>query len=209
MGWDNGAITYKGKDTGLTEYTGSTATAEMGSGGLTYNFSLDTDCASVVNITPNNQGVEEADMDKYKGMYYYQEYLGTKFTGAIEVADNAYSVCQVYLEGLNAELVAKYVKEYLDSFYMTNGSFYVDFGSFTFGTGYDQIKLTSSGASITGTIKVTQDTKGATTPYTFTQGDKTYNMNMTSTDKYDYYEYDGFLIQIAKGISIEEYITIN
>lgn len=209
MEWENGSIKYKGKDTGLTAYYGYSAEAIGGQGGIDYNFSLDTDCASVANITPNTQGVEEADMSSYKKIKYYQEYLGTKLTAAEEVADQTYNVCQCYLNGNNPELAIQYVGQYMDNLRMTNGSFYVDFGPFTFGSGYDSIKLTNEGASVSGTIKITQGSKGAATPYTLTQDKKSANMMMTSTEKYDYYEYEGYLIQIAKGIDLSTYITLN
>ena len=211
MGWDNGSITYKGKDTGLTEYTGDSAAIEGGLGGINYDFSLDTGCVTVSNITANTQGIEEANMSKYKGKYYYLEYLGSKMTMAKEVADQTYMVAQLYLNGLNESLVAQYCSDYMDSFQLTNGSYYVDFGSFTFGSGYDFIKMTNSAVSVSGTIKVSRDSKGCSTPYTYTNpdGKKSAEMMMTSTDKYDYYEYDGYLIQCAKGIPLSSYIVIN
>lgn len=210
MGWDSGTITYKGKPTGLTEYKGSTAMVTGGNGGIDYSFSIDPGCATVTNITANNQGIEEANMSTYKGKYYYLEYLSTKMTMAKKVFDQTYMVCQLYTNGLNEQLLAQYCSEYMDSFQLCTGGYYVDFGDFIFGTGYDIINMTNAYVSVTGTVKISLDSKGCSEPYTFTNqdGKKSVEMYRTVGDKYTYYEYNGYLIQIANGIDPNMYITI-
>lgn len=207
VGWENGEITYDGNPTGLTEYTGSTATASPGQGGLVYNFSIDTDTITVENISVNYQGITSDNMSKLKGKYWYTEYLGSVLTMANEVAENTYMVCQAYVENQSPELVATYASNYLDAFRLTTGHVYVDFGPFVFGSGYDQIKVTTSGASITGVAKVTYESKGCDTPYTLQVDDKTTVNLMTKTSKnYTYYEYEGYCIQMANGLDLNTYV---
>lgn len=207
VGWSDYHITYNGKPTELTLYAGYTAEAMPGNGGQDYYFSFEPGAADASNISVNTQGVLMQDMEKYNGKYYYTEYLGSKFTMAQQIADNTFQVCQVMLTS-TADLTAKYASDYLDTFCLTELNYRVDFGDFYFGSGYEMPKVTQSGASISGIAKVTQDTKGASTPYEFVQDDKTYEMMYTSTDKYDYYEYNGFLIQVASGINLNDYITM-
>lgn len=207
VGWENGEILYDGKPTGLTEYSGDSASASPGQGGLTYNFSLDTDTVSVENISVNIQGITSDNMTKLKGKYWYTEYLGSVLTMASEVADSTYMVCQAYVENQSPDLVATYASNYLDSFRLTNGHVYVDFGPFVFGSGYDYIKVTKSGASISGVAKVTYESKGCDTPYTLQVDDKTTVSLMTkNTEKYTYYEYEGYCIQMASGLDLNTYV---
>lgn len=211
IGWQDGVIMYNGKPTGLTEYIGYQAKVTAGNGGIDYDFTLDTDTATVTNITPNTQGIEEANMNKYKGKYWYTEYLNTKFTMADQVADKTFMVCQTYVNSLTPELVASYASEYMDSFKLTNGNVYVDFGLFTFGSGFDIVKVTTTGASVTGTAKVSKESKGCDTPYTYTSpdGKQVINMMSKSTEKYNYYEYDGYTIQLASGLDLGTYIKFD
>ena len=206
--WENGAVKFKGGTVTVTEYTGSTCTIKNGSGGLTYNFTLDTSAKDPSNIELNRQGVTMDNMTKFKDKYYYAEYLGTVLTMVKPVIEGqAYMVCQVATQSLDNNAVAKYASDYMDAIALTNGTLYCDFGPFKFGNDYSQIIVREDGASVTGTIKVSQGSKGASSPVQLTSGKKTIDCLMMSTDKYDYYEYEGFLIQTIKGVLPTDYIT--
>lgn len=207
IGWSDYHITYNGKPTELTSYSGSVAEIIGGNGGQDYYFTYDPSAADASNINVNTQGILIQDMEKFKGKWYYTEYLGSQFTMAQQIADNTFQVCQLVLSS-TPELTAKYTSDYMDTFCLTSLNYRVDFGDFYFGSGYEMPKITQTGASISGIAKVSMDSKGATDPYEFAQGDKTYSMTTTSTEKYDYYEYNGYLIQLAKGISLSDYITM-
>lgn len=207
VGWSDGHITYNGKPTELTMYSGNVAQVEGGNGGQDYYFTFDPSAADASNIEENTQGVIMSDMEKFNGKWWYTEFLGSKFTMAHQLAENTFQVCQVMISA-TPDLTAKYCSDYMDTFCLTEVNYRVDFGDFWFGSGYEMPKITQSGASISGIAKVTQDSKGATEPYEFMQGDKSYSMMKTSTDKYDYYEYNGFLIQVASGINLGDYIEI-
>ena len=211
MEWQPGSIMYNGKPTDLTEYRGNTATVENGNGNLTYNFSISAECTSVVNIDENVQGIEEADMDKLGDKWYYLEYLGSVLTLAKDLGSGYFQVCQVgHAEQYEPALVAKYASDYIDQFVLTKNVYRVDFGSFYFGSEWDDIKMTKEAVSIKGTAKVTQGSKGCTTPFSLTSenGKTTLNMMMMSEGKYDWYEVDGYLIQIASGLNITDYIHV-
>ena len=207
VGWADGHITYNGKPTELTSYSGSVAEAMGGYGGQDYYFSYEPGAADASNISANTQGVLVQDMTKFKDKLYYTEYLDSKFTMAHEIAESTFQICQVMLSS-TSDLTAKYASDYLDSFCLTGVNYRVDFGDFYFGSGYEMPKITQTGASISGIAKVSQDTKGASEPYEFIQGDKSYQMMVTSTENYTYYEYNGFLIQVANGINLSDYISM-
>lgn len=207
IGWSDYQITYNGKPTELTKYEGPSAEVVPGNGGQDYYFSYEPGAADASNISANTQGVLMQNMTKYNGKWYYTEYLDSKFTMAQQIADNTFQICQVMIMQ-TPDLTAKYASDYLDTFCLTELNYRVDFGDFYFGSGYEMPKITQDGASISGIAKVSVGTKGASEPYEFIQGDKSYSMMHVSTEKYDYYEYNGFLIQIAGGISLSDYITM-
>ena len=206
VGWDNGVITYNGKSTALTEYKGYEATITNGGAGLSYRLSLDS-ATDVTNISVNYQGIVEENMDKYKGKFYYTEYLGSSFTMAKDLGNDNWGICQVITKGNSANMIATYASNYLDDIPLTNGQVYVDFGSFKFGTEWDTVVVRNDCALIAGTAKVSNGTYDCTQTVSVIQGNKEYQLMKGSSTKYDYYTYDGYLIQLSAGLDITQYIT--
>lgn len=206
VGWDNGVISIGGKATELTSYSGYEATIESGNGGLNYQFSLDN-ATDVTNLSVNVQGIMEENMDKYKGKYYYTEYLGSSLTMADSLGNDMWKVCQVITNDLAATMVATYTSDYMDSVQLTNGQVYVDFGKFTFGNQYDQVTVRNDCALISGIAKVSNGTYDCTQTVSVTQNNKEYQLMKGSSSKYDYYTYEGYLIQLGAGLDITQYIT--
>lgn len=208
LGWKDGVITFDDKATGLTYYNGMSGMVDSGNGGITYRFSLDI-ATDVTNITVNTQQIIEENMNKYKGKFYYLEYLGSEFTMASNIKDDYWAICQasIGVSGLDPQLAATYASDYIDSFPLTQGAVYCDFGKFKFGNEYATCEIRSDGAVIQGVMKVTK------TPHTFndvtvvTQNEKDYTLDYESTKEYDIYGYDGFTIMCAKGLNLSEYIT--
>lgn len=205
VNWESGVIKFGKEASALTEYAGYQATIENGNGGLTYTFMLDN-AKDVTNISINTQGILEENMDKYKGKFYYTEYLGSKLTMASRLDGDDWIVCQVVTNGQPATAVAAYASDYIDSLKLTNAQVYVDFGSFKFGTPYDAVIVRSDCALIPGIIKVSQGTYNCQTPVSVIQNEKEYQLMKGSSTKYDYYMYDGYLIQVAMGLDISTYI---
>lgn len=206
VGWENGVISIGGKATALTSYSGYEAIIENGNAGLTYNFALDN-ATDVTNLSVNVQGIMEENMDKYKGKYYYTEYLGSSLTMANSLGNDTWEVCQVLTNDLAAAMVANYASEYMDSVSLTEGQVYVDFGKFVFGNEYDQVTVRTDCALISGIAKVSNDTYDCTQTVSVTQNNKEYQLMKGSSSKYDYYTYEGYLIQLGAGLDITQYIT--
>lgn len=204
--WENGTTSWNGKTFVLDEYKGYEAKVETGSGGLYYTMMIDG-AKDVSNISVNNQGILEENMDTYKGCFWYSEYLGSKCTVAKRVDENNFVVCQALTNGTNAELVATYAEVYLSTVPLTNGQVFVDFGSFVFGNDYDSVIVRPDGALISGVARVSLDTYDCSTPVTVVQNNKEYQLMKGSSSKYDYYMYDGFLIQLAGGLDFSSYVT--
>lgn len=203
--WENGVTSYKGTTFSVDSYNGYSAKAASGQGGLGYTLTLDA-ANDVTSITVNTQGILEENMDKYKGGFYYTEYLGSNLTYAREAAKGSWAVCQVITNGTERSLVATYAEQYVSSVPLTNGQVFVDFGSFVFGTDYDIVEVRPDCALISGIAKVSQGTHDCNTPVTVTQNNKEYQLMKGSSAKYDYYMYDGYLIQLSGGLDISSYI---
>lgn len=203
--WDNGVMSYNGTTFDVNEYNGFDARVESGQGGLSYRLTLDT-AKDVTNITVNTQEILEENMSKYKGGYYYSEYLGSMITYAKNLGGDNWAVCQVVSKGTADNLCATYAESYVSTVPLTNGQVYVDFGNFIFGNAYDLVSVRKDGAVIVGTAKVSKDSYDCNTPVTVIQDNKEYSLMKGSSAKYDYYMYDGYLIQIAGGLDISSYI---
>lgn len=208
IGWENGTMSYKGKTFTVDSYKGYTAMVSTGMGGLSYNIFLDT-ANDVTSISCNTQSILEENMDKYKGCFYYTEYLRTQFTMAKNIGETSWAVVQCPMNGLDKTVVATYAEKYISDIPLTNGVVNVDFGSFKFGTEYDTVEVRTDCALIPGLIKVSQGTYDCSTPVTIVQGKKEYQLMKGSSSNYDYYMYDGYLIQSVAGLDIATYITFD
>lgn len=202
--WENGVIIVDGKETALTSHKGYEATVED-SNGLSWTFYLDN-AKDVTNITPNSQNILEENMEKYKGYFYYTEYLGSRMTMAKSLGNDDWIIGQCLTNNLPAATVASYGAKYMDSLLLTNQQLYVDFGSFIFGNTYDAVEVRTDKALISGVCQVSTAYHECTEPYVVVQDNKEYQLMKSSTSRYDYYTYDGFTIQIAAGMDISNYI---
>lgn len=204
--WENGAMSYKGTKFEVDSYNGYSATVEAGQGGLSYSMSIDS-AKDVTNISVNNQGILEENMDTYKGCFYYTEYLGSKLTMAKSLGNDNWAICQAITNGQQPALVATYTEGYINTVPLTNGSVYVDFGEFTFGNAYDLVTVRPDCALITGIAKVSLGTYDCNTPVSVIQNNKEYSLMKGSSARYDYYQYGNYLIQLSGGLDISNYIT--
>lgn len=203
--WDNGKMSYNGVEFVVDSYTGYAATVENGQGMLSYRLTIDS-ATDVTSITVNTALIEEEKMTKFKGGFYYAEYLGSRLTYAKEIGKDTWAVCQVTTNGTDLSLSATYAEQYVSSVPLTNGQVYVDFGDFIFGTAYDSVEVRPNCALISGVAKVSQDTHECNTPVTVVQNNKEYQLMKGSSAKYDYYQYGGYLIQLSGGLDISNYI---
>lgn len=203
--WRDGVISFNGKDSDLTEYGGYYANAAGGKAALDWQLKLDT-ATDVTNITDNVQGILEENMDKYKNMFYYTEYLGSLFTGAESKGGDNWYIVRTATNGLSPSAIAAYAKEYINSVPLTNGSVTIDFGSFTLSSQYDVVIARTDCCLITGIIKVSKGYYDCQNPVSIMQGKKEYQLMKGSSANYDYYMYDDYLIQISAGLDITQYI---
>ena len=204
--WDNGVISANGKAlTNFTEVSGSTAKWSNG----TSDFSVWIEEADDLGfISCNNAGVVQDNMDKHKDAYYYLEYMGTKLTYIWTKTGNFRYIAQGYVND-NIEVLKKQLNDDLSKVLLTWGNTKVEMnGVLTFGNDYDQIIIRPSACLVKGVAKVSAGIKAeCTTPYSHVQGKNTYELMMYSTDNYDYYTYEGLIIQLAAGLSLSDYIT--
>lgn len=206
--WKDGVIYYDGEATALTSYNGVEAEIENGNGGLNYTFLLDN-ATDVTSISVNTQNILEENMDKLGKKFYYTEYLGSQFTMAASLGSDYWNVCRVSLSGEDSKLVATYASDYIDTFMLTIETVYCDFGPFKLGADGYTTEVRTDCALIESIIKVSKNTYDCPNTYTVTQGDKEYLLQKGESKNYDYYMYEGYLIQSAKGIDISMYIDFD
>lgn len=204
--FEDGKINFNGKPVEFTEYNGYSATIEGGLGNCNYSLMLEAG-NDVTSISVNIQSILEENMDKYKGKFYYTEYLGSKITMADQVTPEYFEICQAYLDGVSKELAATYCAKYIDEIPLTNGKIKVDCGDFILGNDYDSFIVRQDHVIIPSMLKLSKGTYDCTETYTLVQDKKEYQLQKGSSSKYDYYMYDGYLIQLSAGLDLGSYIT--
>ena len=205
--WDNGIISANGKAlANFSEISGSTAKWTNG----TSDFDVwieESDDLGFLSV--NSQGITQENMDKYKDAYYYTEYLGTMLTFIWTKIGNYRYIAQGNISNDNIEVVKKMLNDDLSKVLLTWGNTKVEMnGVLTFGNDYDQIIIRPSACLVKGVAKVSVGTKAeCTTPYSHVQGKNTYELMTYSNGKYDFYTYEGLVIQLASGVALSDYIT--
>ena len=205
--WNNGVVSANGKTlSNYSEIAGSGATWNNGTSELRV-WIEDADDLGFISV--NNQGIIQENMDKYKDAYYYTEYLGTQLTFIYTKTGSTRFIAQGNIASSNIEVLKKQLYDDLSNVLLTWGATKVVINDlFTFGNEYDQVKIRPDSCIISGVAKVSVGTKAeCTTPYSYTQGKNTYDLMMYSSGKYDYYQYEGVIIQLAAGLSLADYVT--
>lgn len=207
--YSNGVYTYKGKAMVTDEYKGYEAniTTPDAIGG-TYSMTMDS-AKDVTNLSVNFQQVLEENMDKYKDCYYYAEYLGTQVTMAQPIGNDQWRVIQGHTASDMSTAMPKLLYEYLTTTPLTNGSVTVQYDGFKLSSEFDTIIVRKDCALITGIIKVSEGTYDTTDTVSIVQGKKEIQLQHGASQKYDYYVYNGMLIQILKGMDLSTYIQFN
>lgn len=204
--FEDSTITFAGKPVTFTEYNGYSATIEGGLGGINYSLMLEAG-NDVTSISVNTQSILEENMDKYKGKFYYTEYLGSKLTMADQITPEYFEICQAYITGVGEDLAATYCAKYIDEIPLTNGKIKVDCGDFILGNDYDSFVVRQDHVIIPSMLKLSKGTYECNETYTLVQDKKEYQLQKGSSSKYDYYMYDGYLIQLSAGLDLGSYIT--
>ena len=197
-------MSYKGTTFTVDEYCGYEATISAGVNGEPYSLGIE-EASDITSLSINYSEILEEDMTDLKGGKYWTEYLGSYLCYARQVDADHVAYVEAHPQ-TDINLTAAYAASYLDSIPMTLGQVYVDFGSFKFGNEFDSVIVRPDCALITGVIKVSQGTYDCNTPVTVQQGNKEYQLMKGSSSKYDYYTYDGYLIQVGMGLDITQYI---
>ena len=148
-------------------------------------------------------------MDKYKGCFSFQEYLGSQTTMAKSLGNDYWAVIRGQGSGGNYNMVQVNMYNNIESTPLTNGQVYVKYDGFTFGSEYDSVIVRPDCALITGLIKVSAGSYNTTDTVSVVQGKKEYQLQHGASQKYDYYVYNGMLIQIAKGLDLSSYIKFD
>ena len=209
--WDGVNLSYEGKVLSISEHKGSVVNIgpEVSAGSLNYELILDM-AKDVTNITVNNQGILEENMEKLKDMFYYTEYLGSRATGALSLGNEYWAVCRCATESTPINLVAQNMLDYVSNIPLTDKTLYVDCGGkFTFGNEWYETIARPDKCLVKDVIQVLPgQVLDNMEPYTFYAGDGSTRSGMYGeTATYEYYYYEGFTIQCAKGVSISDYIT--
>lgn len=203
--WENGVIKYGSTTLSVDSWNGRQAVATTATGS-TVTMQME-EVKDLGWLEWNTQGIEEMSMNDYKKAKWYSEYLDTKITVAYPIiAGECYAAGWAAVTGnVNADVAVVY--DMLSSIPWTDGGITVDFGEFTLSEPYSEVNVRPDAVVVTGIVKVSQGANDkCTNPYIVTGSKGEYTLYMYSDSKYSYYSYNGFLIQMGLGLSLEDYI---
>lgn len=208
--FDGSSFTVEGVDCGLTMFNGYSG--EVVGEGYTILVNLEqVDDLSYAQY--NYFQITYDDMDLYrKEAYCWSMYGSTQhvmYYPYFESEDGKLYWISMACHGSTYEQAKIYMWDIAEKITMTNANIYVECGDdFVFGSEFSYPKVTTSAASVTGTIKVSkQQDPECTEPFTVIQDEKnTYTLYKRDSDRFSYYQYSDWLIQTAFGVDLKEYI---
>ncbi len=209
--WKDGVIYYDGQPTDIIEHAGYYAKVTNPGNGATYTIAKDN-ATDPSQLLINTEGVLEENMNKYKETLWWTLYLQSIFVQIKDYGNDNWKTAECATEGRPAESLTIAGLEYMDNIPLTDKYVVCDFGEFTASSEWDEAFVKESGYVIKNVIKVTSIDKmnlpvECNESYMLYSGSGAYEWKVGHTQKFDYYTYGNYAIQIAAGVSIDAYIT--
>jgi len=195
----------------LTRHSGRNIiiSEDIGPNGCYMDITVDQ-AKDITNITVNTQKILEENMDQFKDMYYYTEFLGTKMTCVLPLGNEYYSVCQAAVDGQSTAYMAQVIYDYLQDYPVTDNVLKIDCGTFLFGSEWYTTYADSERAYIEDLCQVFphEIMEGAPEPCTVTDSKgMSKSAKVFSTAAYVYYIIDGYTIQCVPSFNISDVIA--
>lgn len=205
---NDGVVKVNGNPLQVTLYTGNTAESEID--GVKYTAKL-IEADDITLAEGNSRGVSKEDMDKYKDVLLFEEYLGSILTMYKELGDKKYIYGTVMSSEGDIEVRKQNLYNTVTSAPLTDKKLTIDIGGkFKFISPYgEQINIRKDSISIPKTIKVTFGEKPECVDViNIKAGNKEIQVKTFTDNKYSYYAYEGFTIQSVAGLNIGEYMEL-
>lgn len=204
---DGNAIYCSGKATSITEHKGYEAVRDLGEGGkITYYM---CEVPKIDECTHNTAGVLEESMGTVKEAKYYTLYLDS-YIYMYYPYNNYYIEGNAIIDDTSAystQQVVNMMYEDMSKLVLSNDIKKVSFADkVEINIGDWDIKIRPDEIVIPGLLRIKLDDKSVIATSQTTIQKK--NVGKASNEKYDYYQYDGILIQVAIGTDIDELLIL-
>lgn len=203
--WNNGTMTGPNGPIALAQFEGYKGS--VNEFGLDMSFYL---CDDIEECSHNTLGIMPESMARMEKAYYYTGYLGTQMwmlkenpngDGWLEAHVSITADCV-----LPTESIAGIVYDKLNTLSLSEGIPELDInGVIALNTRDWDFKARPNEVIIPGVLRITVDDGSKTMTTTETFGE--YSLGKYVGEKYTYYTYEGLLIQIVSGLSLQSYIT--
>ena len=211
---DGNAIYCSGKATSITEHKGYEAVRDLGEGGkITYYM---CEVPKIDECTHNTAGVLEESMGTVKEAKYFIKNAEKLFNVKKNTLLMYYPYNNYYIEGnaiiddtsaYSTQQVVNMMYEDMSKLVLSNDIKKVSFADkVEINIGDWDIKIRPDEIVIPGLLRIKLDDKSVIATSQTTIQKK--NVGKASNEKYDYYQYDGILIQVAIGTDIDELLIL-
>lgn len=201
----NSQICIDGTATSLTEFCGYEAYHDLGTKGKIYYYLCSGD---IDNCMHNSAGVYEDDMLVYKNAKYYTLYHQTEVHMYYPIKGGYIESKASLVESdlLPASAVVEMMYKEAESMFLSEEMTSVDYeGILDVNVSNREFKMRPKEIIIPEVLRVTKD-DGSVKGGSSTMVGETPVLKVSNTN-YDYYQYNGTVIQIIAGFDISEYIT--
>lgn len=205
---NDGVVKVNGNPLQVSLYSGDSVENEVG--GVKYTAKIIT-ADDLSNAEGNSRGVATKDMDKYKDVLEFEEYLGSIITMYKDLGNKKYIWGTVMSSEGDAEARKQALYNTMTSTPLTDENLIVDIGGkFKFKSAFDEpINVRADSVSIPKLIKITYGIKPeCTNAQNIKAGDKEISVMSYTDNKFTYYAYEGFTIQTIVGLDLKDYIEV-
>lgn len=204
---DGSTVYCNKKATNITEHKGYEAVRDLGTGGkITYYI---CEVPNIDECTHNTAGVLEESMGAIKKAKYYTLYLDS-YIYMYYPYDGYYIEGNAIIEDSNSyttQQVVNIMYEDMSKLILSNDMKTVSFAEKVEVNVADwDVRVRTDEIIIPGLLRIKIDDKSVIATSQITIQNK--NVGKASNEKYDYYQYDGILIQVTVGTDINELLTL-
>ena len=205
---NDGVAKVNGNPIQVSVYSGNSVENEVD--GVKYTAKIIT-ADNLSTAEGNSRGVATKDMDKYKDVLVFEEYLGSIITMYKDLGNKKYIWGTVMSSEGDAEVRKQTLYNTMTSSPLTDEKLVVDIGGkFKFKAAFDeQINVRANSVSIPKLIKITYGINPeCVNAQNIKAGDKEISVMSYSDSKFTYYTYEGFTIQTVVGLDLKDYIEV-
>lgn len=203
LSWSNEGFASNGTVLSIDEYADGQVNATINA-----NVYVFKPCDSIIYCKSNTLGVLEENMTKFKKAKYYSAHMGSQYYMHYPVGDGFIEgICYVYNNAVGVEVIVDTLYKYCENLVLSEDVKEIPVGDkITLLVEDRTYKIRNDEILIPGTIKISADDGSKIMDSIVQVGKK--DVAKTTVGNYDYYQYEGYIIQAIAGLDLSTYVKL-